>query len=194
MRSDDPKQDTLGKVWELLDGKEAIAIPHHSANVVMGVDWEHGWNPKYEKAVEIHSVWGNSECHADDGNPQPIKTNGGEKRGRHVLDALKLGYRFGFVGGGDIHDGRPGDELHKYQDKPEEYKLLSPQGFTASITKFYQENIYDSIKSRSTYATTRCRIYLDVKLDGIPMLSLSSIVSLMEIIKENTTNAFLRCT
>lgn len=177
MRSDDPKQDTLGKVWELLDGKEAIAIPHHSANVVMGVDWEHGWNPKYEKAVEIHSVWGNSECHADDGNPQPIKTNGGEKRGRHVLDALKLGYRFGFVGGGDIHDGRPGDELHKYQDKPEEYKLLSPQGFTASITKFLsRENIYDSIKSRSTYATTRCRIYLDVKLDGIPMgqnLSLS---------------------
>ena len=170
LRSDDPKQDTLTKIWSLLENKEAIAIPHHTSNVVMGVDWGHGWNPKYEKAVEIHSVWGNSECHADDGNPQPIKTSGGEKRGQHVIDALKLGYRFGFVGGGDIHDGRPGDDLHKYQEKPEEYRILSSQGFTASFTEYLsRENIYDSIKAHSTYATTRCRIYLDVNLGDVSM-------------------------
>ena len=167
LRSTDPDCNTLEKLWRKLDsfaGIEAMAIPHHSANVLMGVDWAQGWNPKYEKAVEIHSVWGSSECHAEDGNTMAIQHCGGEQRGRHVIDALKRGYRLGFVGGGDIHDGRPGDELHT-DSEPCSAKLW-PAGYTAAFVPSLTRNaIYDAIRDHQTYATTQTRIYLDAALD-----------------------------
>jgi len=167
---------TLPELWEKLDTLDALAIPHHSSNTVMGVDWENGWNPVYEKAVEIHSVWGNSERHADEGNPMPNRTNKGEKKGQHVVDALNRDYRFGFVGGGDIHDGRPGDELDVYQENPPQYRLHAPQGFTAVIAgSLNRKNVYNSIKTRSTYATTKSRIYLNVRFDNTEMGGILSI-------------------
>ena len=169
LRSDDPECNTLEKLWRQLDSFtdiDAIAIPHHSANVVMGVDWEQGWNPKYEKAVEVYSVWGSSEKSAEDGNFRPIGALKGEMKGRHVLDALKKGYRFGFVGGGDIHDGRPGDDLHNDSYPPRDHEI-QPQGFTAAFApELTRECIFDAMKTRQTYATTRSRTYLDVRVVG----------------------------
>lgn len=171
LRATDPRYDTLEKLWAALEGIEAVAIPHHTSNKVMGVDWEAGWNPRYEKSVEIHSVWGSSECSEADGNIRPIRVMQGEVTGHHVVDALRRGYRLGFVGGGDIHDGRPGDDMHTAQntDGGGHKHLLHPQGFTAAMAaSLSRENIYDAIKSRHTYATTRSRIYLkaDVRLDS----------------------------
>lgn len=169
LRSTSPDLNTLEKLWarlDSLDGIESIAIPHHPANERMGVDWSLGWNPKYEKAVEIHSVWGSSERHADEGNPFPIKTLGGEVKGKHVLDALKMGYRLGFVGGGDIHDGRPGDNLTNAA-YPDRAFPASPQGFTAAFAPaLTRECVFDAMRDRRTYATTASRIYLDAKRLG----------------------------
>jgi hypothetical protein len=182
LRSTDPDCDTLEKLWQKLDSLKAIdclAIPHHSANTVMGVDWAQGWNSKYEKAVEIHSVWGNSEKPASAGNPMPLQTKDlkGEMAGRHVVDALKLGYRFGFVGGGDIHDGRPGDDLHNFSYPPRNWKS-APEGFTAvRIAALTRENVFDAMAGHRTYATTKRRIYLDTQLTGagsLPTLQISA--------------------
>jgi hypothetical protein len=166
LRSNDPDCDTLEKLWRKLDSLsdiDAIVIPHHRANIVMGVDWAHGWNPKYEHAVEIHSVWGNSERHKEDGNIMPIKHSNGEMRGRHVVDALKKGYRFGFVGGGDIHDGRTGDQLHNESYPPAATRNFYPAGYTAVFApSLTRDSVFDAIKNRKTYATTQSRIYLDV--------------------------------
>lgn len=160
IRATDPRYDTLEKLWDCLEGLEAIAIPHHSANVVMGVDWSLGWNPRYEKAVEVYSVWGNSEVPESQGNPRPIRVLKGEDPGHHVVDALKAGYRFGFVGGGDIHDGRPGDDLTPETSGNSVYR----QGLTAAFAEsLSRESIYDALKERKTYATTLSRIYLDVQ-------------------------------
>jgi hypothetical protein len=170
LRSTDPDCDTLTKLWRKLDSignQEAIAIPHHIANVIMGIDWQQGWNPKYEKAVEIHSVWGSSEKHKDDGNLMPIEHCKGERRGRHVIDGLKLGYRFGFVGGGDIHDGRPGDQLHTESYPPQPARFW-PSGYTAILDDSLSRNtVFNAIKNRKTYATTASRIYLDVNFQRI---------------------------
>ncbi len=170
LRSDDPECNSLEKLWCQLDclpEGSVIAIPHHSANVVMGVDWELGWNPEYEKAVEIHSIWGSSECHANDGNMLPILSNKGEMRGRHVRDALDKGYRLGVVGGGDIHDGRPGLPLvnDSYLKLARENKrLFSPCGYTAAkAASLTREAVFDAISNRQTYASTQSRIYLDVE-------------------------------
>lgn len=167
LRSNDPGADTLDKLWQRLDGIEALAVPHHSANVMMGVDWSLGWNPAREPAVEIYSVWGSSERSAADGNPRPIRTCKGEMPGRHVLDALKRGYRFGFIGGGDIHDGRPGDDLHS-RNFASGYGDLWPQGLTAAfLPALTRENVYDAIKFHRTYAASRSRIWLRAEgVDG----------------------------
>jgi hypothetical protein len=167
LRSNTAECNTLEKLWARLDsfsGLDAIAIPHHSANVVMGVDWEQGWNPAYEKAVEIHSVWGSSERHADKGNHMAIQHLKGEMRGRHVVDALRRGYRLGFVGGGDIHDGRPGDQLHGESYPPMEGRFW-PQGFTAVLApSLSRDSVFDAMRDGRTYAATQSRIYLDATL------------------------------
>jgi len=169
LRSNDPDCDSLAKLWKRLDALpdgEAIAIPHHSANVIMGVDWSQGWNQKYEKAVEIHSVWGSSERPGEAGNLMPIKHCGGEMLGRHVVDALKRGFRFGFVGGGDIHDGRPGDHLHT-ESYPPVSAPFYPGGYTAvAAPSLTREAVFDALAQRRTYATTQSRIYLDVACRG----------------------------
>jgi len=165
LRSTDADCHTLETLWRKLDAmtdQEVLAIPHHPANKIMGVDWAQGWNPRYEKAVEIHSVWGSSECHHDDGNIMPIQHCDGEVRGRHVIDALRRGYKLGFVGGGDIHDGRPGDELHdnSFPPAPERHW---PAGYTAALVPtLTREAVFDAMATRRTYATTQSRIYLEV--------------------------------
>jgi hypothetical protein len=166
LRSNDPRYDSLDKLWAALDALErngipCLAIPHHTANKIMGVDWSAGWNPRYEKAVEIYSVWGSSECHADCGNTRPLRHCDGEVHGRHVVDALKMGYRLGFVGGGDIHDGRPGDDMHTNGSHPAHDEIY-PQGFTAaSMRALTRADLFDALRDRRTYATTRSRIYLE---------------------------------
>jgi len=120
--------------------------------------------------AEIHSVWGNSERPAAAGNPYPILTNEGEKPGQHVLDALDMGRRYGLIGGGDIHDGRPGDELHSLQTKPDQYRLLRRQGIMAvAAPALTREAIFDALWNRQCYATTNCRIYLEFDVCGQPM-------------------------
>jgi len=170
LSSDDPKCNTLSKLWRQLDAvsrsTRVMAIPHHPANVVMGCNWDLGWNSKYEKAVEIYSVWGSSEKSGREGNTRPISMLKGEMDGQHVVDALKKGFRFGFVGGGDIHDGRPGDALHKFSYlawSEAEREKVPGQGFTAVWTdKLTREKVFDAIWNRHCYATTQSRIYLEV--------------------------------
>lgn len=168
-RSNDPEFNTLDKLWKGLDcliqnPQEVVAIPHHTSNKMMGCDWSLGWNSKYEKAVEIYSAWGNSECHKNDGNSRPILACEGEVEGKHVRDALKAGYRMGFIGGGDIHDGRPGDCLAPLQPEVAGYKELYPQGLTAaSVPSLTRENVFDAIRDGNTYATTHRRIFMEVK-------------------------------
>jgi Protein of unknown function (DUF3604) len=162
--STDARYNTLEKLWQAADkiaetGEQVLLIPHHTSNRVMGCDWSLGWNPKYENAVEMYSVWGSSECHEDEGNIRPIKSSKGEVKGQHVRDALKLGYRFGFVGGGDIHDGRPGDCLDGHPNA----KVLYPSGLTAvMVPELTRENVFDAMKNNHSYAATCSRIFLNV--------------------------------
>lgn len=166
IRSTAPSSNTLKKLWNTIDevkktGEQILLIPHHTSNKIMGCDWSLGWNPEYEKAVEVYSCWGSSECHEDDGNTRPITPEncGGEVKGRHIRDALKRGYRFGFVGGGDIHDGRPGDCLDGHPGVTKGYG----SGLTAvMIPELTRENVFDAIENHQSYAATCSRIFLDV--------------------------------
>ncbi len=162
---DDP--DDLEQLYAIARAHDALLIPHHSANVTMGVKWEDGHEAEHERLVEIHSVWGSSERPAEDGNPMPIVTQGGEQAGQHVVDALGLGYRLGFVGGGDIHDGRPGDELHSAQEMPEQYRDLRRQGIMGVwATELTREAVFDALWDRRCFATTNVRMPILFEVNG----------------------------
>ncbi|NOZ20395.1 MAG: CehA/McbA family metallohydrolase [Planctomycetes bacterium] len=170
LRSNDPTQSSLDEVYRVAQREGALVIPHHSANVTMGVNWDLGHDPEVERLVEIYSIWGNSERSASAGNTRPIRTSKGERDGQHVLDALGRGYRFGFIGGGDIHDGRPGDELHSRQNPPEQYPLLWRQGIMGVwAPKLTREAIFEALWNRRVFATTNVRMFLTFHVCGQPM-------------------------
>ena len=170
LRSDHAVQGRLPHVYEIARKHGALVIPHHSANVEMGVDWDLGHDPEVERLVEVYSIWGNSERPAHMGNPRPIRVHRGEKDGRHVIDALRRGYRFGMIGSGDIHDGRPGDELHHIRRVPEHYPGLYRQGLMGVwCEELTRQNVFDALWNRRVYATTNVRILLRFSVAGQPM-------------------------
>ena len=80
--------------------------------------------------------------------------------GNWVRDALDRGYRFGFIGSNDSHDGHPG-LAH----------LATGKGGLAAILSGdrTREGVYRALTSRRTYATNGPRIILRTALAGKPM-------------------------
>jgi len=169
VRCNDPAYADLEQLYRTARAEGAIVVPHHSANVTMGVDWSLGHDSEVERLVEIHSVWGNSERLAAAGNTRPITVLGGEKPGQHIQDALARGYRYGFMGGGDIHDGRPGDELHSRQVRVPDYSALYRQGIVGIWAKsLTREHIFAALWNRRVFATTNVRTIVRFSVNGTP--------------------------
>jgi len=93
--------------------------------------------------VEITSVHGTSE------SPDAPRRIEGARKGHYVRDALARGYRLGFVGSGDSHNGHPG--------------LVHFDGPCGGLAAIVAEDdtrgaIYDALKQRLCWATTGPRI------------------------------------
>jgi hypothetical protein len=111
-------------------------------------------DPELEPLVEIVSVHGSSE--APDA-PAPIYAPVGDN---WVRDALDYGYRLGFVGSGDGHDGHPG--------------LAHLQGASGGLAAVLsdtltREGLLEGLRARRTYATNGARIVLGARLEAHPM-------------------------
>ena len=151
----DPKYETPAQLWAGLRGQPALTFAHHSAGGPISTNWAYAPDPELEPVTEIVSVHGSSESEDSPGviyNPL---------RGNFVRDTLDAGYRFGFIGSGDSHDGHPG-EAH----------IASPGGgglaaiFSEELSR---EGIRQAMKARRVYATNGARIWLEVSVDGEPM-------------------------
>ena len=153
----DPATDTPARLWDSLRGLPALTFAHHSAGDPVATDWTIPPDPELEPITEIASVHGSSESRD---TPTPVR---GGFDGNFVRDALDRGYRLGFVGSGDSHDGHPG-LVH----------LTSPSGGLAAVfaPERTREAILAALRARRSYATNGPRILLDVRLDGNPMGSL----------------------
>jgi hypothetical protein len=152
----DPQTETPVLLWAALreSGSQAMTIAHHSAGGPVSIDWSIPPDPEFEPVTEIASVHGSSEALDSPAliySPVP---------GNFVRDALGLGYRLGFVGSSDSHDGHPG-LAH----------LASPSSGLAAILAedLTREAVYEALKSRRVYATTGQRILLRVAFGGHPM-------------------------
>ena len=141
-------------MWDGLRGEKALTFAHHSAGGPVPTNWDYPPDPELEPLTEIASVHGSSE--AQDA-PFPIY---GPQPGNWIRDVLDRGYRLGFVGSGDSHDGHPG-LAH----------LASGQGGMAAILApgKTREEIYTALRARRTYATNGPRILLRAALAGKPI-------------------------
>jgi hypothetical protein len=144
-RSEDPRL-----LWKALEGSSALSFAHHSAGGPVSTQWDYAPPPELEPVTEIVSVHGSSE--ASD-TPGKIYSS---VEGNFVRDALGRGYRFGFIGSGDSHDGHPG-LVH----------LAGPSGGLAAIfaEETTRQSVLDALKARRTYATNGPRLWLRTWLD-----------------------------
>ena len=150
----DPSYETPTQLWEALGGSNALTIAHHTAGNPVAVNWSIPPEPRFETVSEIVSVHGSSEA-AD--SPATVR---GAYRGHFVRDALDRGYRLGFVGSGDGHDGHPGLTW-----------IAAGIGGMAGILSedLTREGVLEAIRARRVYATSGARVFLRVTLDGEPM-------------------------
>ena len=150
----DPAYDTPQELWQALSGQRALTIAHHSAGGPISTDWSIAPDPELEPVTEIVSVHGSSEARD---SPSVIHR---PVAGNFVRDALARGYRFGFLGSSDGHDGHPGLG-----------HLASPSGGLAAILsdELTREAVYEALRARRVYATNGPRILLRVSFAGYPM-------------------------
>lgn len=167
----DGPYSTAPGLWAALDGEKALTIPHHpGGNATKSMDWSTPPHPEFETVVEISSVHGSSEAMD---SPNLIRSPIPQAMVRSALDQ---GYRFGFLGSGDSHDGHPG------------LSWEAPQHATGGLAgiladELTRDGVYDALKARRVYGTNGPRIVLRVALDGHPM---GSIVPLSELQEESS--------
>ena len=150
----DEETDRPEELWAALRGRPALTFAHHSAGGPVATNWEIPPDPELEPVTEVASVHGSSE--APD-SPVPIYS---PVAGNFVRDALGRGYRLGFVGSGDSHDGHPG-LAH----------LAAASGGLAAIVgaEPTRASVLAALRARRVYATNGPRILLQAALGGEPM-------------------------
>jgi hypothetical protein len=145
LSSIDPRYESPTQLWKGLEGRAALTFAHHSAGGPVPTNWEIPPDPRFEPVTEIASVHGSSEA-LD--SPFVIYS---AVPGNFVRDVLDRGYRLGFVGSGDGHDGHPGFA-----------HVASPFGGLAAILaeERTRESVLQALRARRTYATNGPRMLL----------------------------------
>ncbi|MEY3213065.1 MAG: hypothetical protein RIT28_3546 [Pseudomonadota bacterium] len=151
MRSCDSIWTLMEKVDQVTGG--AMLVPHHPAvQRPMDNDWS-CFNPTWEPAVEVYSEHGSS---LDDlGYDVPGAGLVTTSTVHEALDPSGHNLMFGFVGGTDSHDTRPGEVCNLDTEQPTH---LYAGGLTVVVLDatetFNRASIRSAIIDRSTYITT----------------------------------------
>jgi hypothetical protein len=146
----DPATDRPDELWDALRGKPALTFAHHSAGEPVATNWFYPPDPELEPLTEITSIHGMSE--AEDA-PLPLR---GAISGHYVRDALLHGYRLGFIGSGDSHDGHPGLT----------HLFAGQSGLAAIFTESLDRpGLLAAMKQRRTFATNGIRPWMEVFID-----------------------------
>ena len=155
-----PTTDDPSELWEALRGRPSLTVAHHSSGDPVPVDWDFTPDPELEPVTEVVSVHGQSEAADAPGRVA------GSRPGQYVRDALARGYRLGFVGSGDSHDGHPGlahlSPVYGYRAG-----RLGRGGlaglYTAERTR---AGVLNALRARRCYATSGPRIVVHASLAG----------------------------
>jgi len=88
------EQDSPEKLFDVLVGKDAIAIPHQLADGPAATDWTQ-WKAGFERVAEIYQARGSYEYFG--AKPELTVT----RRGHYYQDALEMGVRIGVIASSD---------------------------------------------------------------------------------------------
>jgi hypothetical protein len=121
---------------------DVMLIPHIGGRYADIVGFH---DPALEPVIEIYSDWGRFEWLLE--------------------DALKQGYRVGFVANSDGHKGRPG------ASHPGASTFGAYGGLTCVLAEsLTREAVFDAIRRRRCYGTTAAqRIHVELAVNGLPM-------------------------
>jgi hypothetical protein len=151
LSSVDERFESPVDLWAALRarGTPALTFAHHSAGGPIATNWDIAPDPELEPVTEVSSVHGSSEAANSPGRIYAAI------RGNFVRDALDRGYRLGFVGSGDSHDGHPGLA-----------QLNGQNGGLAAILceDLTREAVLAALRERRCYATNGARIILRAAL------------------------------
>ena len=156
---------------EALGNKDVILVPHtplYGPATSMGTHWQYleDMPPDMMPLVEVFSTHGNSEYYDC---PRRVIW---QAEGQSVLDALKMGFRLGFIGSSDYHEVLTGSLL-RIQDTPRTINnrhMHSRCGLAAvRADALTRSGIFRAMKARQTYATSGIRAYVDFSINGHPM-------------------------
>ncbi len=152
-RSIDSESDTPAKLWKLLEPYEAMTAAHHVGGGPIATDWSIQPGPK-EWLVEICSIHGSSEYYGGESSIyNPVE-------GAFVRDALGRGYKLGIIGGGDTHDGHPGQRSVGAM-------VNGIVGvYSAELTR---EALWEAFRKRQVYGTSGPKIILNFRVADSPM-------------------------
>lgn len=170
IRCTDSNQDTLQKLYAIARNHKALIIANHTASGGHTTHWDNGHDPETERLIEIYSIGGVNEIPKGPGNTFDSRVKKGEVIGSHAVDGLKQGFRLGFIGTGDDHDGRPGDAIHHLQEQPEGYKeLLGPGLMGVWAEDLTRKSVFDALWNRRVFGTTNNRTWLKFSINDRPM-------------------------
>jgi hypothetical protein len=160
----DERYDAPAKLWRAVRAAGGLVVPHHPGYAREGLMWGTDWDyhdDEEQPVVEIYSKHGASEFV---GNPRPLPRMGPEGC---VQTALARGHRLGFVGGSDTHASRPGSDIVEDYSDVQRY---GQSGLTAvRAPELTRAGLLAGLRARACYATTGERIWLDVRVAGVPM-------------------------
>lgn len=136
--------------------RDILAWPHHTIKKEFLTDWGYH-NEELSPLVEIWSVHGSSE--------EPQRKEDPRYKGYAIQDALRMGYRVGFIASSDTHDGRLG---HPISHTKANHVLGYPyslsgnkmeHGHEGGLTAVYAEElnrdaIFHAFKNRRCYAAS----------------------------------------
>lgn len=127
------------ELFDRLKDEDALIVAHVGGRYA-DVSFAH--DAKLEPSVEVHSAWGTFDWIFE--------------------DAYSAGYRVGIVGASDGHKGRIGASY------PGSGKFGSLGGLTCHLMPgLTRDNLFEAFRHRRHYATTGCRPYVDVRVNGL---------------------------
>jgi hypothetical protein len=124
-------------LFQALKDEDCVVIAHIGGRYA---DIKIAHDVRIERSVEVHSDWGTFEW--------------------LIQDALEQGYRVGIVANSDGHKGRHG------ASHPGASLFGAYGGLTCLLAKeLTRASLFEALRRRHHYATTGCRMLLDVRAD-----------------------------